>query len=81
MWPLYVAGCGLLVASLINRLTSRSVPRTENDCLCGVCVWEFDWNANNIADCHSKKFPPSTELGGIDPILFLSIYLLMCPIL
>lgn len=80
LWPVYVVSAGLLVGQLIARLTSTPMAQRKS-------VWAAVAFGNStglpitlLAVVHSN-FPATSDLGRVDPTLFLSVYLLLYPVL
>ena len=73
-WPCYMVGMGLLVGSWVARLTNT--PKHQVPSVLAATAF-----ANNtalpitlLAVVHAN-FPSTSDLGRIDPALFLSVYL------
>jgi predicted permease len=80
LWPLYVVGCGLLVGYLAAELSGT--PKSQIRSVLAACAFSNSTGLpiTLLAVVHAN-FPTTTELGKIDPALFLSVYLLTYPIL
>lgn len=73
-WPLFVVGCGLMVGELVYRLSST--PHWQRKIVLAACAFP---NSTGIpitllTVIHSN-FPATSEIGSVDPNLFLSVYL------
>jgi predicted permease len=80
LWPLFVVGCGLAVGEVACRLSST--PRWQRKSVIAACAFP---NSTGIpitllTVIHSN-FPATTEIGRVDPNLFLSVYLVLYPIM
>jgi hypothetical protein len=80
LWPIYVVACGLLVGYLAAELSGT--PKSQIRSVLAACAFSNSTGLpiTLLAVVHAN-FPTSTELGNIDPALFLSVYLLTYPIL
>eukprot|EP00551_Chaetoceros_affinis_P011696 CAMPEP_0203667778 /NCGR_PEP_ID=MMETSP0090-20130426/4550_1 /ASSEMBLY_ACC=CAM_ASM_001088 /TAXON_ID=426623 /ORGANISM="Chaetoceros affinis, Strain CCMP159" /LENGTH=434 /DNA_ID=CAMNT_0050532045 /DNA_START=45 /DNA_END=1346 /DNA_ORIENTATION=- len=79
-WPIYVVGCGLLVGHLVARVSNT--PRHHRELVLASCAFANSTGLPiTLLSVIHQNFPPSTELGKIDPTLFLSMYLLLYPVL
>jgi hypothetical protein len=81
----------------VRRVPSAASSRTSQVGHCGcVCIWKFDRPSHHAVDCHPQRirspttaililsfqaFGPTSALGSINPLLFLSVYLLLYPVL
>lgn len=79
-WPIYVVGCGLIVGYLVARLTST--PPQFLRIILVACAFSNSTGVpiTLLAVIHAN-FPSSHELGAIDPTIFLSIFLILYPML
>jgi predicted permease len=79
-WPVYVVGCGLLVGYIAARISNT--PSHHRPLVLASCAFANSTGLPiTLLSVIHQNFPPSTELGKIDATLFLSIYLLMYPVL
>ena len=79
-WPIYVVGCGLIIGQLTIRITKT--PTYHRPLVLACCAFANSTGLPiTLLSVIHQNFPPSTELGKIDPTLFLSIYLLIYPVL
>jgi predicted permease len=80
IWPLYVVGMGLGVGYVIVKLSG-----TPNHQLCAVLVACGFGNSTGLPitllTVVHANFPSTADLGRVDPCLFLSVYLLLYPVL
>ena len=79
-WPIYVVGCGLIIGQLTIRITKTPIYHRPLVLACCAFANSTGLPITLLSVIH-QNFPPSTELGKIDPTLFLSIYLLIYPVL
>ena len=77
-WPAYVVGCGLLVGYVAARVSN-----TENvkACMAACAFGNSTGLPITLLSVVHANFPSTTELGAVDPTLFLSVYLLLYPVL
>ncbi len=79
-WPLYVVGCGLIVGKFVIRMTNT--PMYHRPLVLACCAFANSTGLPiTLLSVIHQNFSPSTELGRIDATLFLSIYLLLYPVL
>jgi len=80
IWPIYVVGCGLLVGWVVSVLTN--IPRGQRRSILAACAFGNSTGLviTLLAVIHSS-FPSTSKLGKVDPTLFLSVYLLLYPVL
>jgi predicted permease len=80
IWPLYVVGMGLGVGYVMAKLSG-----TPNHQLRAVLVACGFGNSTGLPitllTVVHANFPSTTDLGRVDPCLFLSVYLLVYPVL
>ena len=89
IWPLYVVTCGVVVGSIIARVTLRKPPSDHHaDQLCRRAAVLAACGFGNstglpitLLTVVHANFPGTSDLGRIDPTLFLSVYLLLYPVL
>ena len=80
LWPLYVVGCGLLVGHYAAKFSKT--PKAHRPLVLASCAFANSTGLPiTLLSVIHQNFPPDTELGNIDPTLFLSIYLLIYPVL
>lgn len=79
-WPAYVVFCGVGVGFLAARIAGT--PRSQIRSVLAACGFSNSTGLpiTLLAVVHAN-FPATTELGRIDPTLFLSVYLLTYPML
>lgn len=80
LWPVYVVLCGIFTGYLAARL-SKTPPLQINSCLAACAFGNSTGLPITLLSVIHKQFPKSTELGRIDPTAFLSVYLLLYPVL
>lgn len=80
IWPVFVVTAGLMVGQIIARITRTPLAQHKS-------VWAAIAFGNStglpitlLTVVHSN-FPITTGLGLVDPTLFLSVYLLLYPVL
>lgn len=80
LWPCYTVGWGLIVAWIIIRLVNT--PKGQRSLVYASCALGNSTGLpiTLLAVIHAN-FPPDTEIGRVDPALFLSVYLLTYPML
>ena len=80
LWPLYVVGCGLVVGEAAARLSSTL--QSQRSSVLAACAFANSTGLpiTLLTVIHSH-FPDSTEIGRIDPSLFLSVYLILYPVM
>mmetsp|Transcript_19512 Transcript_19512/g.27580 ORF Transcript_19512/g.27580 Transcript_19512/m.27580 type:complete len:646 (+) Transcript_19512:166-2103(+) len=79
-WPAYVVGWGLLVGYACAK--ASQTPASHVRSVLAACAFGNSTGLpiTLLAVIHAN-FPATTELGQIDPTLFLSVYLLLYPVL
>ena len=79
-WPAYVVFCGICVGFLAAKVAGT--PRSQVRSVLAACGFSNTTGLpiTLLAVVHAN-FPKTTELGRIDPTLFLSVYLLTYPML
>jgi len=79
-WPLFVVGCGLLVGEIAARISST--PKRQRPSVLAACAFANSTGLpiTLLTVIHSN-FPLTSEIGRIDPNLFLSVYLILYPVL
>lgn len=79
-WPLYVVGCGLLVGEVAARMSST--PQRQRPSVLAACAFANSTGLPiTLLTVIHNNLGPSTEIGRIDPNLFLSVYLILYPVL
>lgn len=79
-WPLYVVLCGLLVGEAAFRLSST--PQQQRNSVLAACAFANSTGLpiTLLTVIHANAVPTS-EIGSVDPNLFLSVYLILYPVL
>lgn len=78
--PLYVVACGLLVGELAARISST--PRRQRPSVLAACGFANSTGLPiTLLTVIHTNFPLTTEIGRVDPNLFLSVYLILYPVL
>jgi predicted permease len=80
LWPAYVVGIGLLVGALMARMAGTP-PAHVRSVLAACAFGNSTGLAITLLTVVHSNFPETSDLGRIDPTLFLSVYLLLYPIL
>ena len=80
LWPFFVVPCGLLTGYLAARI-SDTPPRQVRSCLAACAFPNSTGLAITLLSVIHKQFSSSAELGRVDPTAFLSVYLLLYPVL
>jgi predicted permease len=79
-WPAYVVGSGLLVGHVASCLSNT--PKNQRKAVLAACAFGNSTGLPiTLLTVVHANFPSTTELGAVDPTLFLSIYLLLYPVL
>jgi predicted permease len=79
-WPIYVVGWGLIVGYLVARVTST--PPQLLRIILAACAFSNSTGVPiTLLTVIHANFPSSHELGAIDPTVFLSIFLILYPML
>lgn len=80
LWPIVVVGCGLIVGYWVARLTNS--PASQRRSVLAACAFGNSTGIPiTLLTVVHANFPASSDLGRIDPTLFLSVYLLLYPVL
>lgn len=79
-WPLYVVGSGLLIGYFAAKL-SKTPPRQVRAVMAACGFGNSTGLPITLLTVVHANFPDSSDLGRIDPCLFLSVYLLLYPVL
>jgi predicted permease len=80
LWPIYVCTAGLLVGYLCAKL-ARVPPHQVTSILVAVGFGNCTGLPITLLTVIHSNFPSNTNMGRIDPTLFLSVYLVSYPIL
>jgi len=80
VWPFYVVAVGLLVGYFAAKV-SGCPARQVTSCLAACAFGNSTGLPITLLSVIHKQFRSSTELGRIDPTAFLSVYLLLYPVL
>ena len=80
LWPIYVVVCGLLVGYVAARI-SDTPPLQARSCLAACAFPNSTGLVITLLSVIHKQFSSSAELGKVDPTAFLSVYLLLYPVL
>lgn len=80
LWPFYVVLCGLISGYIVAKL-SNTPPNQQRACMAAIAFPNSTGLAITLLSVIHKQFSSSAELGKIDPIAFLSVYLLLYPVL
>ena len=80
LWPAYVVSCGILVGYVAARLSHT--PKEQYRSVLAACAFGNSTGLPiTLLTVIHANFAPTHELGAIDPTLFLSVYLLLYPVL
>lgn len=80
LWPLYVVSCGLVVGWAVCYLTD--VPLKQRHCVMAACAFGNSTGLPiTLLTVIRENFPVTMALGRVDATLFLSVYLLLYPVL
>ena len=80
LWPIYVVGWGLLVGYVASFVSNT--PKHQRKAVLAACAFGNSTGLPiTLLTVVHANFPATTELGAVDPTLFLSVYLLFYPIL
>ena len=80
LWPFYVVASGLLVGYVAARI-SGTPPVQARSCLAACAFPNSTGLVITLLSVIHKQFSSSAELGKVDPTAFLSVYLLLYPVL
>jgi predicted permease len=79
-WPIYVVGVGLLIGMIVSRVTSTR--RHHMSSVLAACAFGNSTGLPiTLLNVIHANFPSTSNLGRIDPTLFLSVFLLLYPVL
>eukprot|EP00562_Extubocellulus_spinifer_P021397 CAMPEP_0178613564 /NCGR_PEP_ID=MMETSP0698-20121128/1711_1 /TAXON_ID=265572 /ORGANISM="Extubocellulus spinifer, Strain CCMP396" /LENGTH=240 /DNA_ID=CAMNT_0020252267 /DNA_START=248 /DNA_END=966 /DNA_ORIENTATION=+ len=80
LWPAYVVSCGILVGYVAARLSHT--PKEQYRSVLAACAFGNSTGLPiTLLTVIHANFAPTHDLGAIDPTLFLSVYLLLYPVL
>jgi predicted permease len=80
LWPLFVVGSGLLVGEMAARWSNT--PPWQRKSVIAACAFSNSTGLPiTLLTVVHANFPATSELGRVDPNLFLSVYLLLYPVL
>ncbi|KAL7545303.1 hypothetical protein ACHAWF_008660 [Thalassiosira exigua] len=80
IWPFYVVSCGLLVGYIAARV-SKTPASQINSCLAACAFGNSSGLPITLLTVIHHQFKSSSPLGRIDPTAFLSVYLVLYPVL
>uniref|UniRef100_A0A7S3LDP2 Auxin efflux carrier n=1 Tax=Amphora coffeiformis TaxID=265554 RepID=A0A7S3LDP2_9STRA len=80
LWPFFMVGTGLLVGKIVIRLTNTPT-RQASSVLAAIAFANNTTLPITLLAVVRANFPSDSDLGHIDPTLFLSVYLVTYPIL
>lgn len=80
IWPVYVVGMGLLTGMLVNRVV-RTPPHQAKAVLAACAFANSTGLPITLLTVVHENFPDTSDLGRVDPTIFLSVYLLLYPVL
>jgi predicted permease len=79
-WPIYVVGVGLLIGMIVSKATNT--PRRHLNSVLAACAFGNSTGLPiTLLNVIHANFPSTSDLGRIDPTLFLSVFLLLYPVL
>lgn len=80
-WPLYVVGTGILVGWFVATVTNTPTKRVRS--VIAACAFGNSTGLpiTLLTVIHSNFRSTTSDLGNVDPTLFLSVYLLLYPAL
>ena len=79
-WPLFVVGAGLAVGVAVTRICQT--PKAQIRSVLAACGFANSTGLPiTLLTVVHANFPKTSDLGRIDPTLFLSVYLLLYPVL
>jgi predicted permease len=79
-WPAYVVAAGLAVGYLVTKVT-KTPPQQVRAVLACCAFGNSTGLPITLLTVVHANFPETSDLGRIDPTLFLSVYLLLYPVL
>lgn len=78
LWPAYVVGWGLVVGYVAATLSGTP---NKKAAMAACAFGNSTGMAITLLTAIHSNFPDTTELGAVDPTIFLSVYLLLYPVL
>ena len=78
--PLFVVGCGLLVGWAASKLSSTPA-RQKRSVMAAVAFGNSTGLPITLLTVIQANFPPGSDIGHLDSTLYLSVYLLLYPVL
>lgn len=79
-WPIYVVGTGIAVGALVAWIANT--PKSQVRTVLAACGFGNSTGLPiTLLMVVHTNFPTTSDLGRIDPTLFLSVYLLLYPVL
>jgi len=79
-WPLFVVGAGLTVGAAVAKISQT--PKAQVRSVLAACGFANSTGLPiTLLSVVHANFPKTSDLGHIDPTLFLSVYLLLYPVL
>ena len=80
VWPIYVVGMGILVG--YGAAWVSSTPKQQRRSVLAACGFSNSTGLPiTLLTVVHANFPSTSDLGAVDPTLFLSVYLLLYPVL
>jgi len=79
-WPLYVVSCGFFIGWVVIKLTGTPLVQQKTVFVAIAFANSTGLPITLLTVIH-RSFPSTSELGQINPTLFLSVYLLLYPVL
>lgn len=80
IWPFYVVAAGLITGYVAAKI-SKTPPVQTRSCLAACAFGNSTGLVLTLLTVIHGQFAKSSELGRIDPTAFLSVYLLLYPVL
>jgi predicted permease len=79
-WPIYVVGVGYLTGVMVAKATNA--PKSQERSIIAACAFGNSTGLPiTLLNVIHSNFPSTSDLGRVDPTLFLSVFLLLYPIL
>lgn len=80
IWPVYVVSCGIFVGYLCTKIAKT--PKSQTQSVLAACGFGNSTGLPiTLLTVVHTNFPATSDLGSVDPTLFLSVYLLLYPVL
>jgi Predicted permeases len=80
VWPIYVVCCGLIVGKIVTKLSNTRKYHTP--LVLASCAFSNSTGLPiTLLTVIHQNYPPTTDLGRVDPTVYLSLYLLIYPML